>query len=67
MKTEVISVRIEESHKELFQKFMPHFGSCEGEVMRNLALRWIETNLTNPNVIDMSKRGLIQLKISKRK
>jgi len=61
MKTEVISVRVEGTHKELFQKFMPYFGSSEGEVIRNLALRWVENNITNPNIIDLAKRGLINL------
>jgi len=63
MKNEVISVRVEETHKEIFQQFMPYFGSSEGEVMRNLALRWIESNITNPNITDMAKRELIKLKI----
>jgi len=67
MKTEVISVRVEITHKESFQQFMPFFGSCEGEVMRNLALRWIEANLTDPSVIDMAKRGLIKLKVKNRR
>lgn len=40
---------------------MPYFGSSEGEVMRNLALRWIESNITNPNIVDLAKRGLISL------
>jgi len=65
MKTEVISVRVEETHKELFQQFMPYFGSSEGEVIRNLALRWIESKITDPNVIDLADRGLINLKIKK--
>lgn len=61
MKDEVISIRVEKLHKELFSKFMPYFGSSEGEVMRNLALRWVESNLTNPNIVDLGKRGLILL------
>jgi len=61
MKTEVISVRVEETHRELFRQFMPYFGSSEGEVIRNLALRWVETNITNPNVTDLAKRRLINL------
>ena len=65
MKTEVISVRVEETHKELFQQFMPYFGSSEGEVIRNLALRWIESKITDPNVIDLASRGLIKLEVKK--
>jgi hypothetical protein len=61
MKDEVISVRLEKTHRDLFNQFMPYFGSSEGEVMRNLALRWVENNITNPNIIDLAKRGLISL------
>ncbi len=61
MKDEVISIRVEKLQRELFKKFMPYFGSSEGEVMRNLALRWIESNITNPNIVDLAKRGLISL------
>ena len=64
MKTEVVSVRLEETHKELFGRFMPYFGSSEGEVIRNLALRWVESNITNPNIIDLAKRNLIELEIN---
>lgn len=63
MKDEVVSIRLERTHRELFQDFMPYFGSSEGEVIRNLALRWIESNITNPNIIDLAKRNLIKLKI----
>lgn len=62
MKDEIISIRLEKTHRELFQQFMPYFGSSEGEVVRNLALRWIELNITNPNIIDLAKRNLIVLK-----
>lgn len=61
MKDEVISVRIEKLHRDLLKKFIPYFGSSEGEVMRNLALRWVESNITNPNIVDLAKRGLISL------
>lgn len=61
MKDEVVSVRLEKTHRELFQQFMPYFGSSEGEVMRNLALRWIETNITNSNIVDLARRGIISL------
>lgn len=64
MKNEVVSIRLEKTHKELFQKFIPYFGSSEGEVVRNLALRWIESNITEPNIVDLAKRGLIQLEIT---
>lgn len=64
MKDEVISIRVEKLQKELFKQFMPYFGSSEGEVMRNLALRWIENNITNPNIVDLAKRGLISLDIT---
>lgn len=63
MKDEVVSIRLERTHKELFQQFMPYFGSSEGEVIRNLALRWIEGNITNPNIADLAKRGLLNLKV----
>ena len=62
MKDEIISIRLEKTHRELFAQFMPYFGSSEGEVIRNLALRWIETNITNPNIVDLAKRELISLK-----
>jgi len=57
VKDEIISIRLEKTHRELFTKFMPYFGSSEGEVIRNLALRWIETNITNPNIVDLAKIG----------
>jgi hypothetical protein len=63
MKDQVISIRLEETHKELFGQFMPYFGSSEGEVIRNLALRWVEGNITNPNITDLAKRGLLKLKL----
>lgn len=63
MKNEVISIRIEETQKELFQGFMPYFGSSEGEVIRNLALRWIELKITDPNIVDLAKRGQIKLEV----
>jgi hypothetical protein len=63
MKDEVVSLRLEKTHKELFRQFMPYFGSSEGEVVRNLALRWVEGNITNPNIMDLAKRGLLGLKI----
>ena len=63
MKDEVVSIRLEKTHKELFKQFMPYFGSSEGEVIRNLALRWVESNITDPNIIDLGKRGLLNLKI----
>lgn len=53
------------THKELFQQFMLYFGSSESEVIRNLALRWIESNITNPNIEDLARRGLLQLKVEK--
>ena len=62
MKDEVISVRVEKLQKELFRNFMPYYGSSEGEVMRNLALRWIESNITNPNIVELAKRGFVSLK-----
>jgi hypothetical protein len=64
MKDEVISLRVEKIHRELFQKFTPYFGTSEGEVIRNLALRWIETNITNPNIIDLAKRRAIRLDVN---
>jgi len=63
MKDKVVSIRLERTHKELFQQFMPYFGSTEGEVIRNLALRWIERNITDPNITDLAKRGLLNLKV----
>ena len=66
MKDEVVSVRLEKTHRELFKQFMPYFGSSEGEVMRNLALRWIENNITNPNIIDLAKRELISLSVDQK-
>lgn len=65
MKDEVISVRIEKRHRDLFKQFMPYFGSSEGEVLRNLALRWVESNMTNPNIVDLAKRGFISLEQTK--
>jgi hypothetical protein len=65
VKSETISVRIEKEHEELFKNFQPHFGSSVGEVLRNLALRWVESNITDPNIIDLAERGYIKLEVNK--
>ncbi|MBR9701873.1 hypothetical protein GOV13_03045 [Candidatus Pacearchaeota archaeon] len=63
VKNKVVNVRIEEVHKEIFEKLKPYFGSSTGEVIRNLALRWVETNIANENIVDLAKRGVINLEV----
>ena len=63
----VISARVDPTQKELFEKFTPYYGKSAGDVMRSLASRWIEANITNPTVIDLSKRGLIKLELTENK
>lgn len=65
MKSEVVSVRLERKHKDLFQQLIPHFGSTEGEVIRNLAIRWLENHISDPNLEIMADCGLIQKGFSK--
>lgn len=60
-KDNVIPVRLEDAHKKIFEQFKPFFGTSNGEVIRNLALRWIESNIANPNIIELDKLGAVNI------
>jgi|GEM_PF-2282195 hypothetical protein len=65
-KDNIVHIRLEDSHKKLLDEFQPYFGNSTGKVIVNLALRWIEANLTNPNIVELAKKKAIKLQVGGR-
>lgn len=52
MEKEIV-VKVEQCHLDIFSKLRPWFGKDESEVIRNLAVRWVESNIGNENVVNL--------------
>ena len=50
-----VKIKVEECHLAIFEQLTPFFGKNEGEVIKNLALRWVEANIANGNVVALNK------------
>lgn len=51
----IVEVELEPFHKTIFSKYIPWFGKTEGEVIKNLALRWVEAHGAEPSTVEMLK------------
>lgn len=62
MGKKTISVRLDDTHLEILEDLQPFYGNSNGEVARNVILRWIESNIGSPHLEELREKGAISAK-----
>ncbi len=52
-----VIVKLDAVHINLFERLMPWFGNNLGEVLANISMRWLEKNVTEPNMVGLGQHG----------
>jgi len=57
-----IKTNFEDIHIQILESLIPFYGKDKSEVLKTIALRWIEENIGTEKIIKMNEIGAINMR-----